>query len=307
MKLLTAQMPELCRQLNRLTSRSMRSEEEVIAQILNVANTNDKIRAVLLTGSRADPNAIKDIFQDFDIVYIVTELETFIKDKYWIDIFGERLIVQLPEEMTIGDKSNYSFHYLMLFKDRNRIDLTLFPIEKMKTEFKRDSLTTLLLDKDGLFEKFPLPGDIDYLIKRPVEKDFADCCNEFWWVSTYVGKGLWRNEITYAKETMEIPVRTMFLKIIEWYIGMATDFTVSFGKGGRNMKRHLDPNLYNKVLLTYPDSNIENNWNALFLMMQLFDELANKIAESMNFSYDQTEANNVTEYLKWIYTTSKKR
>ncbi len=86
----------------------MRNEEEVIAQILHIANTDARIRAVLLTGSRANPNAKKDFFQDFDIIYIVTQLETFVKDKHWIDVFGERLILQLPEEMTIGEKDNHS-------------------------------------------------------------------------------------------------------------------------------------------------------------------------------------------------------
>jgi len=282
----------------------MRTEEEVIALILDVANQDDRIRAVLLTGSKANPATIKDIFQDFDIIYFVTQLETFVKNKYWIDVFGERLILQLPEEMTMGDKDNTSFHYLMLFKDGNRIDLTLFPLDKLRTEFKRDCLTTILLDKDNFFENLSPPAETDYLIKRPTEKEFMDCCNEFWWVSTYVGKGLCRKQIPYAKEMMEIPVRTMFLKIIEWYIGTNTDFTVSFGKGGRNMTGYISSDLYNRILSTYADSNVDNIWNSLFLMADLFDDLANKIAKSMSFNYNATEAKNVTEYLKRIQAAS---
>ena len=284
----------------------MRSEEKVIAQVLHVANTDDRIRAVLLTGSRANPNATKDSLQDFDIIFIVTQLDTFVKDKHWIDAFGERLILQLPEEMVIGDKDKYAYHYLMLFKDGNRIDLTLFPMEQLRTAFKRESLSTLLLDKDDLFGHLPSPSNTDYLIKRPSNKEFTDCCNEFWWVSTYVAKGLWRNEVTYAKEKMEIHVRSMFMKIIEWYIGTESAFTVAFGKGGRNMKHYLSPDLYHKILLTYPDSNTENIWSALFLMIQLFDDLAKKVASSMNFPYNNEEASNVTAYLKQIHTTSKK-
>jgi aminoglycoside 6-adenylyltransferase len=48
----------------------MRSEKELISQILGLANTNDLIRAVLLTGSRADPKIVKDSFQDFDVTYV---------------------------------------------------------------------------------------------------------------------------------------------------------------------------------------------------------------------------------------------
>jgi len=57
----------------------MRSEEEVITLILHVANTDDRIRAVLLNGSRANPKAAKDVFQDFDIVYIVKKFDSFLK------------------------------------------------------------------------------------------------------------------------------------------------------------------------------------------------------------------------------------
>jgi aminoglycoside 6-adenylyltransferase len=127
----------------------MRSEQELISQILELANTNDLIRAVLLTGSRADPKIVKDSFQDFDVTYIVTQLEPFLKDKHWIDVFGERLIMQVPEEMTIGEKDKHAFHYLMLFKDGNRIDLTLFPLEKIS--LKKDSLSIVFLDKDRMF------------------------------------------------------------------------------------------------------------------------------------------------------------
>ena len=285
----------------------MRSEEDVIALILDIANTDDRIRVVLLNGSRADPKIRKDIFQDFDIIYFVTGMDTFLKDPSWIDIFGERLILQMPEKMTIGEKDENSFHYLMLLKDGNRIDLTLFPFDKIETEYNRDSLTILLLDKDNLFEKFSPPSDMDYLIKRPGEKEFTDCCNEFWWVSTYVAKSLWRKEITYAKEMLEIPVRTMFMKIIEWYVGIKTDFTVSFGKGGRNLKNYSASVLYKKILSTYPDSNIDDIWNSLFIMTEIFSDLANQIAKTMNFKYNIEEEQNVSVHLKRIQAMAKEK
>ena len=285
----------------------MRSEEEIITLILHVAKTDDRIRAVLLNGSRANPKIVKDILQDFDIVYIVKKIDSFLKDHSWIDVFGERLILQLPEEMIPDHKDDHSFHYLMLFKDGNRIDLALFPFDKLKTSHKHDSPTIVLLDKDHLFEKLPPPSNADYLIKRPTEKEFADCCNEFWWVSTYVAKGLWRKEITYAKEMLEIPVRAMFLKIIEWHIGIKTGFTVSFGKGGRNMKPYISPELYNTILSTYPDSDIDNIWNSLFIMTEIFGRLAGKIAQAMNFSYNTNEEQNVTNYINRIRTMTTEK
>jgi aminoglycoside 6-adenylyltransferase len=48
----------------------MRSEQEMLYLIVSTAANDDRIRAVIMTGSRANPNAPRDCFQDFDIVYI---------------------------------------------------------------------------------------------------------------------------------------------------------------------------------------------------------------------------------------------
>jgi aminoglycoside 6-adenylyltransferase len=115
----------------------MRSSEEVKKIILEIAEKDGRIRAVLLNGSRANSKITPDKFQDFDIVYIVTEIESFLSDHSWIKIFGEILIMQLPDEMIIcNEKKRASFAYLMLFKDGNRIDLTLLPKKLIKKRIR---------------------------------------------------------------------------------------------------------------------------------------------------------------------------
>jgi aminoglycoside 6-adenylyltransferase len=137
----------------------MRNETEIKNLILDFAKHDDRVRAVLLNGSRANPNIKPDQLQDFDIVFLVDNLESFTMDNSWITIFGEQIIFQLPDEMTFGNedcnREKISFAYLMLFKDGNRIDLTLFPIQKFQSDFKPDSLTILWLDKDHLFTSLP--------------------------------------------------------------------------------------------------------------------------------------------------------
>jgi aminoglycoside 6-adenylyltransferase len=211
------------------------------------------------------------------------------------------LIKQLPDEMTLFKqelKRKNVFSYLMLFKDNVRIDLTLVDRENLTDNLQSDSLTMVLLDKDNLFTHINLPSEKDYFIKKPDQKRFSDCCNEFWWVSTYVAKGLCRNEITYAKDMLEKPVRDMFMKMIEWYIGVKTDFTVSFGKSGKNMKKYIPLELYQRILQTYPDHKIDNIWNSLFLMIDIFRNIQKEVSDMLGLKYDQTEEDNVIEYLK---------
>jgi hypothetical protein len=46
--------------------------------ILYVAKADERIRAVYMNGSRANPNVEKDKHQDYDIVYVVTETESIL-------------------------------------------------------------------------------------------------------------------------------------------------------------------------------------------------------------------------------------
>lgn len=51
----------------------MRSEKEMLELIINTAREDSRIHAVYMNGSRTNKNAPKDIFQDYDIVYVVEE------------------------------------------------------------------------------------------------------------------------------------------------------------------------------------------------------------------------------------------
>ncbi len=276
--------------------------------IIKTAVADNRVRAVLLNGSRVSSKVKKDRYQDFDVVFMVHDINSFIDDPNWTDIFGEILIMQTPDVMLLGKKDlnkRISFTYLMLFKDGNRIDLTLFPADKIKTDYQVDSLTGVLLDKDGLFKDIPPANDRDYLIKKPSAKEFSDHCNEFWWVSTYVSKGLARKEITYAKAMMDGPVRRMFMKMLEWYIGIKTNFLVSFGKDGRFIKDCVSEELYRQILKTYPDAEIGNMWNSLLLMTDLFKKFSGKVKTEFDFQ-NESEGDEVIAYLKKIRKESEK-
>ena len=151
----------------------MRSEKEMLGLILNMAEEDERVRAVIMNGSRVNPNAPRDFFQDYDIVFIVTDVSLFVRDRSWISRFGELMIMQTPEEMDDPPPENDGrFTYLMQFVDGNRIDLSLYPVAKIK-EMERDSLSLLLLDKDGIVEPFPPPSEIDYIPKPPSAKHFG--------------------------------------------------------------------------------------------------------------------------------------
>src|SRR5690625_2577294 len=170
----------------------MRTEQEMMNVIMDFAENDERVRMVTLEGSRTNNNIQKDSFQDYDISFFVSEMESFKESDSWLEVFGERIIMQKPEAMELFPPSLGTwFSYLMLFVDGNRIDLTLIPLDEREDYFaKSDGLVEVLLDKDNLIKEEITPTDQQYWITKPTAKKFDDCCNEFWWVSTYVVKGL---------------------------------------------------------------------------------------------------------------------
>lgn len=275
--------------------------------ILRKAEEDERIRAVMMNGSRVNPHVPKDQYQDYDIVYFVSEVKSFTRDHSWVGIFGKRITMQMPDAMTLFPpdlERQGLFSYLMLFEDGNRIDLTLAPIETANKLAKQDRLSIILLDKEGLIDPLPLAEDTDYLVKKPSAEELNDCANEFWWCMTNVAKGLCRKELPYAKSMMEGPVREMLLLAMSWRVGVETNFTVSIGKFGKYLQRYTSEELWEKWLKTYADGQIDHMWKALFTSCALFKEVSQNIAEQLGYPLEDEEK--VFDYLQELGRQSKK-
>lgn len=280
---------------------NMRTEKEMMHLILTFAKNDPRIRVVGMEGSRANVNVAKDEFQDYDISYLVTDMESFKKDDRWLDYFGKRNIMQKPEAMSLFTPTlgNW-FSYLMLFEDGNRIDLKLVPIEELDLYLSRDKLLKILLDKDNRIKKPVVPTDEDYHVKKPSPEFFDDCCNEFWWVSTYVTKGLLREEILYATEFLNLCVRPNLLRMMAWKVGIETDFSISVGKSYKYMEKYLSKDVWRRLLSTYKNSTYEEVWNALFECHSLFRETSKFVAKELGYRYPDYDEN-VTKYIRKLY------
>jgi aminoglycoside 6-adenylyltransferase len=279
----------------------MRSEREMLDLIIKTARNDERVRAVVMNGSRLNPKAPKDFFQDYDVVYLVTEKESFLADPGWIKVFGELMILQLPDEMSDPPPEGRSLYYgyLMQFADGNRIDLSLFPVDKVD-QLEQDSLTLTLLDKDGVLPNFPPPSDSGYMPKPPSAKAFFDCTNEFWWVSPYVAKGLWRREIVYARHILDVYVREQLDKMLAWYVGICSGFQKSPGKLGKYLESCLEPELWQLLLSTYSDADYARTWEALFAMGELFRRIAIPVAQHFGYSYPYGDDQRVSAHLNHV-------
>ena len=275
----------------------MRTEKEMLDLILNIAKQDKNIKAVCMNWSRVNEKIKPDIHQDFDIVYIVENLEDIIADLEWINQFGNRIITQFPEAQDLyPSELEERYPILMLFDDYNRIDLTLLSKNKLSEYLVEDKLIKILLDKDNLLPKNNSVSEASYWISKPYQKLFDECINEYYWVSTYVMKGIWRNELLYLIDHLNI-CRRMLLLMLAWDKGYKFDFQVNFGKSFKYLPNYLGSNKNSELTSTYPHLNTNEIKEALYKMTEMFDYAAVMVSKKCKLNYDTENYAEVKKYI----------
>ena len=266
----------------------MRTDQEILGLILETAKKL-QVEAVALSGSRTNTKVQTDEFQDYDLVYVVDDIDNLTNDLSWLDQFGKRVIEQ---EVTLGHRRLY----LMLFEDGNRIDLTLCPIEHMQEWVDSEAGFIVLEDEKGLFEAY-LPNPKRYWIAPPSKEEFTASCNEFWWVSAYVIKGIYRKQHIYATDHLYGICQQELLKILAWQVASDRG-TVDIGKNYKYLFDYLLSEKEKEFSALLDFSSLDKITQSLFATMQLFHQEAQYLAQKMGFKYEKEVAEKMIEYAK---------
>ncbi|WP_173274845.1 aminoglycoside 6-adenylyltransferase [Streptococcus sp. 68] len=264
----------------------MRTETEMLDVILKTAKTI-QVEAVAMSGSRTNQNAPKDEFQDYDVVYIVDNIDHLTSDLSWLNQFGKRIIEQ---EVSLGNRRLY----LMLFEDGNRIDLTLCPKEYIQEWVGSEAGFTVLEDPENLFEPY-FPNPERYWMTPAIEMDFKNSCNEFWWVSAYVVKGICRNQLIYATDHLYGICQQELLKVLAWQVA-SDKGKVDVGKNYKYLFNYLPTGKEKEFSNLLDFSSLDKITQSLFATMQLFHQEAQYLANKMEFDYDKEMAEKMIQY-----------
>ena len=266
----------------------MKTEKELMTLILQIADTLE-VEAIALSGSRTNPQAPKDEFQDYDVVYIVDDLEEMISDLSWLDQFGSRLIEQ-------HNQLGHRRLYLMLFEDGNRIDLTLCPKEHIQEWVDSEANFEVIKDDKDLFEAYQ-PNSKRYWTSPPTEEEFVATCNEFWWVSAYVVKAIRRNQLIYATDHLYGICQQELLKVLAWQVTSDRGI-VDIGKNYKYLFQYLPAGQEKEFSALLDLSSFDKITQSLFATMGLFNREAQILAQKMGFTYDMEVAEKMISYAK---------
>ena len=264
----------------------MKTESKMLGLIFQTAKVL-QIEAVAMSGSRTDPKAPKDEFQDYDVVYVVDDLDILTSNLAWLDQFGTRMIEQYN---VLGNRRLY----LILFEDGNRIDLTLCPKDHIQEWVDSEADYTVLKDEKGLFESYTTSPQ-RYWTDPASPIDFEKACNEFWWVSAYVVKGICRNQLIYAIDHLYGICQQELLKVLAWQVASDRG-TVDIGKNYKYLFNYLSAEKEKEFSNLLDFSCSDKVTQSLFATTQLFHREAQILAQKMGFAYDKEVAEKMMRY-----------
>ena len=276
----------LFRTQRQLRVNNMRTEPEMLDLILQTAK-NLKVEAVALSGSRTNDQVQNDEFQDYDVVYIMEDLDGLIADLAWLNRFGKRLI----EQYNVLEHRRL---YLMLFEDGNRIDLTLCSKEHIKEWVDSEADFTVLNDPKGLFAPYS-PNPRRYWTSPASEIDLKKACNEFWWVSAYVVKGICRNQVIYATDHLYGICQQELLKVLAWQVASDRG-AVDIGKNYKYLFNYLPAEKEKEFSNLLDFSSLDKITQSLLATIRLFHREAQDLAKKMDFDYDKEVAETMIKY-----------
>ncbi len=258
----------------------------MIDMILQTAKTL-QVEAVAMSGSRTDTKAPKDEFQDYDVVYVVDDLDNLTSDLSWLDQFGNRLIEQYN---VLGNRRLY----LMLFEDGNRIDLTLCLKDHIQEWVDSEAGFTVLEDERGLFESYTTSPQRFWTIPASAI-DFEKACNEFWWVSAYVVKGIRRCHLIYATDHLYGICQQELLKVLAWQVA-ADKRTIDIGKNYKYLFNYLPTEKEKEFSNLLDFSSLDKITQSLLATMSLFHREAQDLAQKLRYDYDKEVAERMIQY-----------
>jgi len=278
----------------------MKIRDEKLENIIAWAKNNADVRATLLTSSLVNPLAPVDDLSDLDIEFVFENNEKYVENNSWLNIFGNP-IAMIEEDETCFDGKHAM--KMVLYEDGVKVDFKLYSKTKFREEVNQQDLPEdwdigyeILVDKDELTKVMKKPSYQVSIIKKPTEVQFQTLLNDFWWDTTYVSKCLKREDLFYAKYMSEHIRSNYLVPLIECFIGSQHDWKVTTNKHGRLFKQYLSPELWGKIEATFSGSDITENWNALFAMMDLVHEIGTQLSAKLNFSYPEKLERDIRKY-----------
>jgi len=284
----------------------MPDQDLAAARLVRWGDEEPRVRAMVLTSSRAVPGAPTDPLSDYDVILALTRVRPFFEDRTWLEAFG-RVLVLYRDPLT-EHRGFRTSGYVTQFESGLKIDFSLWPVGLLRRiaadaqlPVELDAGYRVLLDKDHLTDGLKPPTYRGYIPAPPSESGYLTRVELLFHEATYAAKYLWRDDLVAAKYILDGTMKQEdLLPMLEWLVELEHGWSVKPGPHGRRLKKWLRPRLWAELEATYTGADLEENWDALFRSIALFRGVAIEVGERLGYAYPHDLDRRAVAYLEKV-------
>ena len=279
----------------------MRTEQEVISQVLSYAVSVSGIQAVI----RTNLVPIRKYLYSYEFYFIVENIEDFEADETFEHCFGERILLYRGDrnypDMLGGMKA-----HLMVYKDGITLVINAITDEKFREKYVKKNTENawisgtyeVLLDKNREYTDVGKAEEELSFYEIPTVKDFQGCCGEFYWVLKTYAEYVLRGEIPAAMFYLNFSVRDVENRMIRWYICLQNKKPVELGILDSYLERYLPRDMWACYCETYACAEEASMWKALDAMAEVFHMAGERVAKWIDTVFPDKQEQDMREFIQ---------
>ncbi len=269
----------------------MKNKEKILTNIIDWAETIDQIKVIILEGSLAAGEE-KDELSDFDINLFVEDTEQFLQNDEWFTQFDDVVVFQ-KEGSYYKDKDTYIPTRLVIYQNSRRVDFSLWPIwilvdwitGKELPEFYKNGYE-VLMDKFGFTNRLIPPAFDGYVQTKPARDVFLQTIYNFYFEAAIIAKYLSRGNLWFACKLSNGPIKDFLQQMIIWQAAEKANWNLQgMNSLGKNLEEKISADIIQKLHKTFSKYDLNDCWESLFFMIEIFDEISKKISVKLEIEY----------------------
>lgn len=281
-------------------------QDPIIQHMIRWGEARADVRALVLTSTLTNPYVPVDLFSDYDLIAVVTDIHPYLADESWLEDFGRVLVLYRdPVRLEYGYEC---FARITQYENSTKIDFSIMPVEVLRRIAAESQLPdylevgyTVLLDKDKLTIGLRAPTYRAFIPAPPEQTEYQRVVEEFFHESTYLAKNLWRGELMPSKYFLDKAMKLDNLRLmLEWRMEIDHDWSVKVNVFGKGLHKCLPPDIWTELEHTYVGSVWDENWAAMYRTIDLFSRVAVEVAAHLGYAYPHELERRVVAYLRKV-------
>ncbi len=175
------------------------NKENLMSYMMRVVLADKNLTALLETGRRMNLSLRQDDMPDFKVIIGVKDLNEIGLLETFQEIVEESIIFHKKQGLNMmNNHFGNVLRYIVILKDITKVDFTFMKNTDLQSYINIDSLCKVHIDKESSLVSNAKITDAKYRQLKPTQKEFLQCCNEFFIKAVSITKAINRSDLFYA-------------------------------------------------------------------------------------------------------------